>query len=318
MQSSLICSSHSPLLYCYAREPEGWDDLQRVFAERSAAIEAFAPELVIAFTSDHFNGFFLDLMPSFCVGFSAEAVDDIGGFPGPLDVPKAEAQDAVTFLRRHEFDVAVSLDMTVDHALSQTLKVMLGELDRYPVVPVFINCINEPFVSFRRSRQLGDCIGRFARGLGKRVLFLGSGGMSHNPTRYYPAFGSGESEVTAYQLTGGKSEASLSKDEWLARLHDMHIEGARMLVDGSRTKADLKLNPEVDKAFLQLMVDGQLHTIDDWDTDETVARAGIGWMEMHTWIAAIAANEAAGGQRPTVDFYGEMLEIGIAAGVAHA
>lgn len=318
MHSSLICSSHSPLLSCYAREPEGWDDLQRVFVERSAAIEAFAPELVIAFTSDHFNGFFLDLMPSFCVGFSAEAVDDIGGFPGPLDVPKAEAQDAVTFLRRHEFDVAVSLDMKVDHALSQTLKVMLGALDRYPVVPVFINCINEPFVSFRRSRQLGDCIGLFARELGKRVLFLGSGGMSHNPTRYYPAFGSGESEVTAYQLTGGKSEASLSKDEWLARLHDMHIEGARMLVDGSRTKADLKLNPEVDKAFLQLMVNGQLHTIDDWDADETVARAGIGWMEMHTWIAAIAANEAAGGQRPTVDFYGEMLEIGIAAGVAHA
>ena len=318
MQSSLICSSHLPLMFCYAREPEGWDDLQRVFSERRDAIEAFAPELVIAFTSDHFNGFFLDLMPSFCIGFNAEAVGDIGGFPGPLDVPDDEAQAATAFLREHEFDVAVSLDMKIDHALSQTLKVMLGALDRYPVVPLFINCINEPFVSFRRSRQLGDCIGRFARESGKRVLFLGSGGMSHNPTRYYPAFGSGETEATAYQLTGGKSDASLSKDEWLARLYDMHIEGARMLVDGSRTKADLKLNPEVDKAFLQLMVDGRLDVVDNWNAEEIVDKAGIGWMEMHTWIAAIAANEAAGGRRPSVDFYGEMLEIGIAAGVAHA
>ena len=318
MPTSLVCSSHSPLMYCYAREPEGWDDLQRVFAERKAAIEAFAPDLVFAFTSDHFNGFFLDLMPSFCVGLSAEAVGDIGGFPGPLDVPEDEARAVVDHLRGHNFDTAVSLDMKVDHAISQTLTVMLGALDRYPVIPIFINCINEPFVAFKRSRQFGECIGRYAREQDKRILFLGSGGMSHNPTRYYPAFGSGEQEVTAYQLTGGKSDASLTKDEWLTRLHEMHIEGAQMLVDGSRTKADLKLNPEVDRAFLDLMVNGQLDVVDDWVPANTVVKAGIGWMEMHTWIAAIAANEAAGGERPTVDFYGEMLEIGIAAGVAHA
>ena len=119
-------------------------------------------------------------------------------------------------------------------------------------------------------------------------------------------------------MTGGKSEASLSKDEWLERLHEMHIEGAQMLVDGSRTKADLKLNPDVDKTFLQMMVDGRLEAVDDWEPAEIVGKAGIGWMEMHTWIAAIAASAAAGGQRPVVDFYGEMLEIGIATGVAHA
>ena len=305
-------------MYCYAREPEGWDELQRVFAERKAAIEAFDPELVFAFTSDHFNGFFLDLMPSFCVGLSAEAVDDIGGFPGLLDVPDSEARAVVDYLRQGDFDVAVSLDMKVDHAISQTLTVMLGGLDRYPVIPVFINCINEPFVAFKRSRQLGDRIGRFAQRLDKRVLFLGSGGLSHNPTRYYPQFGSGEPAVTAYQLTGGKSETSLSKADWLTRLHEMHIEGAQMLVDGSRTKADLKLNPDVDQAFLELMVEDRLDVVDAWVFSDMVAKAGIGWMEMHTWIAATAASRAAGAPTPTVDFYGEMLEIGIAAGVAHA
>ncbi|MEM9208803.1 MAG: hypothetical protein AAGA61_06125, partial [Pseudomonadota bacterium] len=124
--------------------------------------------------------------------------------------------------------------------------------------------------------------------------------------------------VTAYQLTGGKSTPSLSKQEWLVRLHDMHIEGAQMLVDGTRTKADLKLNPTVDGEFLQLMVEDRLEAVDDWAPAEIVAQAGIGWMEMHTWVAAAAASRSAGGSRPVVDFYGEMLEIGIAAGVAHA
>lgn len=93
MRTSLVCASHSPLLYCYAREPEDWDGLQRAFAERARAAAEFDPELVVAFGSDHFNGFFLKTMPAFCVGFSAEAAGDIGGFAGPLDIPGEIAVD---------------------------------------------------------------------------------------------------------------------------------------------------------------------------------------------------------------------------------
>ena len=316
--TSLVCAAHSPLLYCYERAPDGWAELQTAFSERSEAIRAFAPELVIAFTSDHYNGFFLDLMPAFCVGLKAESVNDIGGFPGPLNVPTDEAEALTIYLRGSGFDMAVSQKMKVDHALSQTLKIMLGELDAAPVIPVFINCINKPFVPFKRSRLLGEAIGNYVRALDKRVLLLGSGGLSHNPTRYYPAFGDGDEKVTAYQLTGGKEAPSLTHEEWLQRLNDMHIEGAKMLVNGSRTKADLKLNPEVDEHFLDLAVSGNLIEVDSWVPEILVQKAGIGWMEMHTWIAAIAANAAGGGPEPTVDFYGEMLEIGIAAGVMHA
>ena len=74
MKTRLICASHSPLLYCYKKEPKRWQELQRVFDDQAEAIGNFDPELVIAFGSDHFNGFFLKMMPSFCVGFKAEAV----------------------------------------------------------------------------------------------------------------------------------------------------------------------------------------------------------------------------------------------------
>ena len=43
---------------------------------------AFDADLVIAFGADHFNGFFLKLMPAFCIGLKASAVGDIGGFEG--------------------------------------------------------------------------------------------------------------------------------------------------------------------------------------------------------------------------------------------
>jgi hypothetical protein len=39
----------------------------------SAALHAFNPDLVVVFGPDHFNGFFYELMPAFCIGTSAEA-----------------------------------------------------------------------------------------------------------------------------------------------------------------------------------------------------------------------------------------------------
>ena len=150
--SALLCASHSPLNYCYARKPARWDEIEQVYRERRSALRAFDPELVFAFGSDHFNGFFMKLMPAFCVGAAAQSAADIGGFEGPLNVPGDTALDCVQSLRQSGLDPAVSYDMTVDHAFSQTLTRVLGGLDRYPTIPVFINCVTEPFVPFKRTR----------------------------------------------------------------------------------------------------------------------------------------------------------------------
>ena len=318
MRTSLVCASHSPLLYCYAREPEDWDGLQRAFAERARAAAEFDPELVVAFGSDHFNGFFLKTMSAFCVGFSAEAAGDIGGFAGPLDIPGEIAVDCVEYLRNNDIDPAVSYRMTIDHAFSQTISVILGSLAARPVIPVFINCITTPFVPFRRTRMLGEAIGRFALALDKRVLFLASGGMSHHPTRYYPEHGKGEQEVEAWKLSGGDDPQSLTPGQWLGRLDVMHHEGAGMIARGERTAGDMRLNAESDQRFLDLLTQNRLEEYDDWDQYELVERAGIGSMELHTWIAAAAAHRAAGGRMPVQDFYSVMPELGIAAGIAHA
>jgi len=318
MSSSLICASHSPLLYCFKKEPEQWQALQRTFEERAEAIKLFDPELVIAFGSDHFNGFFLKNMPRFCVGIEAAATGDIGGFPGPLDVPA----DAAVLLFEHlcdkGFDPAMSHRMTVDHAFSQTIHIMLGGLMARPIIPVFINCINKPFVPFKRSRLLGETIGRYVNTLNKRVLFLASGGMSHHPTRYYPPLGDKDDPVTAWQISGGDDPASLTRQQWLERLDTMHHEGAEMIARGERTAAQMHLNAEADQRFLKVMSQNDLQAYDSWDQDKLVDEAGIGAMELHTWIVGAAAHKAAGGNPPEVSFYSVAPEIGIAAGVVHA
>jgi 2,3-dihydroxyphenylpropionate 1,2-dioxygenase len=208
--------------------------------------------------------------------------------------------------------------MRIDHAFSQTLNNLTGGLDAIPTVPIFINAISEPFVPFRRSRLLGEAIGRFVADAGQRVLFLASGGMSHNPRRYYPVPGEGSPEVTAWQYTGGEDSASLSADEWLSLLEVMHHEGAEMIVRGERTAKDMRLNRAADERFLAVLTSFDLEAFDDWDPAILVEAAGIGSMELHTWIAATAAHKAAGGSAPVTDFYTVAPELGIAAGIVHA
>ena len=318
MTTSLVCASHSPLLYCYAKEPEDWDALQNAYNLRAEAVSNFDPELIIAFGADHFNGFFLKLMPAFCIGLSAEATADIGGFPGKLDVPDDIAVQIVEYLRNQDIDTAVSYQMTIDHAFSQTINNMIGGLQARPTIPVFINCITTPFVPFRRTRLMGEAIGRYAKTLNKRVLFLASGGMSHHPTRYYPELGKGEEKVAAWQLSGGDDPKSMTPQEWLERLDVMHHEGAEMIVRGERTAKDMRLNAEADQRFLDVVTEGNLAEFDQWDQYKLVEEAGIGSMELQTWIAASAAHQAAGGNMPELDIYTVAPELGIAAGIIHA
>ena len=317
-ETHLVCTSHSPILYLRPEKPDYEDDIFRILAERREAVRAFDPGIAFVFGADHYAGFHLNAMPSFCIGRgTAHAVDDVGGFPGPLDVDREVGLGLLQFLRGAGFDPGQSLRMTVDHGFSQTMKNILGELDACPCVPVFIGAMTTPFLAFRRSRELGAAVGRYAATLERRVLFLASGGLSHHPARYYPPIGEGPPEIEAWQMAGSAG-GSFTDAEWFETLLDMHVEGARMLADGRRTRADVRLNPEIDRAFLDILASGDLAALDSWDVGALVETAGIGFAEVHGWIAAAAANLACGGSAPAVDFYRDTLEYAIGYAIAHA
>ena len=318
MESHLVCTSHSPILYVRPHKPDYEDEVFGKLAERRAAIEEFDPEVIFVFGPDHYAGFHLRNMPTFCIGRGeATAVDDVGGFPGSLDVDSETGLGLINFLREEGFDPAQSLKMTVDHGFSQTMKNVMGELDAFPCVPIFIGGMAAPFLTFKRSRQFGEAIGKFAKSLNKRVLFMASGGLSHHPTKYYPLLGEGTPEVQAWQMEGSDG-GSFTKDEWFQQLLDLHIEGGQMLYAGTRTKKDIRLNPEIDQKFLDVIVTGDLSPLDGWEIEGLFESAGLGFTELHTWVAAISANMSCGGNPPVIDFYIDTLEYAIGYGIIHA
>ncbi|VTU34243.1 2,3-dihydroxyphenylpropionate/2, 3-dihydroxicinnamic acid 1,2-dioxygenase [Variovorax sp. PBS-H4] len=91
-------------------------------------VRAFAPELVVLFAPDHFNGFFYDLMPPFCIGTAASAIGDFGTVAGELSVPTALASACAASLLEQGIDVAVSHRMRVDHGFANPLQDIFGGL----------------------------------------------------------------------------------------------------------------------------------------------------------------------------------------------
>ena len=149
---ALVTMSHSPLMGF--TEP-AVDTRMRVDMALGGArkfVAEFDPELVVLFGPDHYNGFFYDMMPSFCIGASAESIGDYDTPAGPLLVDHDVAWTFVRAALDAEIDVALSERMYVDHGVAQPLEVLLGGIDRTPVVPVFINCVAEPIGPARRAR----------------------------------------------------------------------------------------------------------------------------------------------------------------------
>src|SRR5215218_9098288 len=138
MPLALTCMSHSPLLELSQPSPELAADVGSAFARARAFVEVFDPELVVVFAPDHFNGFFYELMPPFCVGLEATSIGDFGTAPGTLDVPRELAEGSAQAALDAGVDLAVSLRMEVDHGAIQPLEILFGDLGARPVIPFFV------------------------------------------------------------------------------------------------------------------------------------------------------------------------------------
>lgn len=109
------------------------------------------PELVITFGPDHYNGFFYDTMPPFCLALGAFGLGDYGTPTGELDVPSELAEDLAGYVQGEGVDLTVSRRMGVDHGAVQPLEVLFGGVDTLPTIPVFVNGVAAPFVPMRGS-----------------------------------------------------------------------------------------------------------------------------------------------------------------------
>ncbi|MFM0670193.1 3-carboxyethylcatechol 2,3-dioxygenase [Paraburkholderia sediminicola] len=303
------CLSHTPLHGYYDPAPEIVAEVERVQHEARARVEAFDPEFVVAFAPDHYNGFFYDVMPQFCIGIAATAIGDFNSLAGPLDVPEETALALAEAVLASEVDVSVSYRMQVDHGCAQALNVLTGGLDRYPVVPVFINSVASPMASSRRSRLLGDAIGRVLSRTGKRVLVIGSGGISHEPP--VPEIAGANAEV-AERLIAGRNPTAESRAAREART----VAAAKSFTAGDSHLHPL--NPEWDRAFLELLAAGDIAAVDGMTNAGITRNGGKSAHEIRTWIAAFGALAAYGSYRASLDYYRPIPEWIAGFGAMHA
>lgn len=287
MPVRLICASHSPLMLTDIEPTDvsAQDEFNAGLAVAARELDAFDPELVVVFGPDHFNGFFYDLMPSFCIGLAAQSAEDWKLSPDRLRVPKDLALGCVRALHAEDIDVALSYDMKVDHGITIPLHKLAGSLDRYEVLPVFVNCAADPRPSFRRSRMFGDAVGRYLTGTGKRIAVIGSGGLSHDPPT--PRIGA-VPEPVAERLIHRHTP---SREE-LDRRENRVIELARELVQGQGPC--MPPDREWDRRFLDRFVAFDDCGIDGITDAEIDCEAGFGGHEVRSWVAASAAARALG------------------------
>ena len=294
MTAAVVGLSHSPLIGKNDPEPEV---LERVEAAVDAArifIADFAPELVVLYAPDHYNGFFYKEMPPFCLGTEAHSVGDFGSQTGPLsvdtDAAKALAQGAL----QRGVDLTISARMTVDHGFAQPLETLFGGIDQIPVVPIFVNGVATPLCPISRIRALGTAVGHAATGLKRRVLFLASGGLSHDPP--VPVL-EGAPPKVADALIEGHPPTSEQRSRGEGRV----VQAGRDYAAG--TTAMIPINPAWDNTLLDLLERGDLAAFDDWTVDDMAAEGGGSAHEVRSWIAAFASLAATGDYEMNYRFY---------------
>ncbi len=294
MPIKLKCLSHTPLRGLNDPGADVVKEVDDVLARCRAEVEAFDPELIIVFAPDHYNGLFYDLMPPFVIATAAESVADYQTLPGPLSIPRDLAMDLTRHILDSDLDIALSHRLQVDHGCTQTLEEMTGSLTRYPVIPIIINSVAPPFGPYRRIRKLGEAVGRFLAKLDKRVLILGTGGLSHEPP--VPLLNGAPDEIANF-LIAGRNPTPEARAARQARTI------AAGKIYGTPESAQTPLNAEWDKAFMDLLVEGRLDEIDDFKIDEISKAAGRSTHEIRTWVAAFAALAATGPYRAQQDYY---------------
>lgn len=294
MSIKLKCLSHTPLRGLNDPSPDVVSEVSTILAKARAEVEDFDPELIVVFAPDHYNGLFYDLMPPFVIATAAESVADYATMSGPLSVPKELAQDLAIHILNNDVDIAISHRLQVDHGCTQSLEEMTGSLTRYPVIPIIINSVAPPFCPYRRIRKLGEVVGSFIAKLNKRVLILGTGGLSHEPP--VPLLAGAPDEIANFLIAGRNPTP-----EFRAARQARTIAAGQVF--GTPECPLTPLNAEWDLNFINLLIDGRLSEIDDFKIDEISRLAGRSTHEIRTWVAAFAALDAAGGYTARQDYY---------------
>jgi 2,3-dihydroxyphenylpropionate 1,2-dioxygenase len=275
-----VGASHSTLMNTH------WDDV--VHVERAEAfrdglkaardrIAEARPDVVVVVGSNHFRGFWLDLIPSFTMGVGEVIAAGDGGTPkGPQHTDPEFAQALATELVDAGTEVAISARLTIDHGQAHAIQYLLDGID-VPVVPLVVNVFAPPLPTMRRVAELGANIASAVERIGgdKRVVVVASGGLSHQlpwPSDWTAPEGEDEEFLVEAWLNG--------RGEW-----EKYDPRRREIILGGRPT----IFEEFDEQFLADLEKGDLRKYTELTSERILEVAGNGGQELRTWMVMLAA-----------------------------
>lgn len=263
------------------------DHLPRAHAFRNALAQArqqltdAGVDVVVIVGSNHFRGFWLDLMPMFTLGVgSLEAAGEHGTPTGEQKSHPELAHHLLDAVVREGFDMAFSVAMQVDHGISHAIQYVVP--DGAALVPLVVNTFAPPLPPLARCNDLGRALGQAIRSHPSdlRVGIVASGGLSHRlpfPDWRSPQSDNDEFLVESWASGRGRWE------EFEARRRSIVV------------AAPADLNEAFDADLLAALDAGHADKVIAAG-DDLVAVAGNGANEIRSWILMAAACNWAGGR----------------------
>jgi 2,3-dihydroxyphenylpropionate 1,2-dioxygenase len=255
------------------------------------------PDVIVAFLDDHFDNHYRNLMPSVTVAVSEEHVGPAEQY---LELLKADASRSVPGhaalgerllgrLVSQGFDAARMGAAEFGNNLMVPLELIRPERD-IPIIPVFINVFTPPLISMRRAYDLGAAVRQAVEDWPGRVMFWGTGGLSHWPPFWSPS--------------------RADDDPFLRRMRRYQTEGRQVLeedpalftdvgpyeIEMAEKQGDSVVNPVWDRAFVDALGRGDMDLLTAMTYEEIERDAGHGGHEVLNWMAVAGAMRGVPGE----------------------
>jgi 2,3-dihydroxyphenylpropionate 1,2-dioxygenase len=274
-----IGASHSTLMNTHWHLVAESADANRFREALDGARDELAkakPDALVVIGSNHFRGFFLDLMPAFTIGVGrCFAAGESGTPAGEVPVHTELARHISDSLVESGFDAAFSLKLNIDHGLSHSLQYLTPDLD-IPIVPVVINMFAPPLPTMRRSYDFGEAIGAAIRAFPQdmRIGVVASGGLSHRLPwpKWFEALSDDDRFLVEAWLNG--------REQW----KDYEQRRRQIIL-----KSEADINADFDLEFLGNFESNALDQYINMGTDELDRIAGNGAQELRSWLAMAGA-----------------------------
>lgn len=275
-----VGASHSTLMNTHWDQVVHLEEAERFRDGLSRArhrIAELKPDVAIVIGSNHFRGFWLDMIPAFTLGVGEVIGAGESGTPkGPQIVDTSFARDLAEELTERHFDIATSARLQIDHGQTHAIQYLLSGLE-VAVLPLVINAFAAPLPRMDRCVELGRSIAEAVAAIDddKRVVVVASGGLSHQlpwPSDWRAPEGEDEEYLVEAWLNG--------RGEW-----ERYNDRRREIITNARPV----IFDSFDRQFLADLENGDLAKYASLTTAEIAETAGNGGQELRNWLAMAAS-----------------------------